>query len=275
MDVVFPMGYSLLEKGQGSCPQLKGILNDVEFCVCVQTRFGEHTLWTCRSEKTLIYVPVSLREEMMNWYHSSLHHPGAERMSLTIRQYFYWYGIKKDINSAFRVFEDLEKFNLKPDADTFSSLMEILYIDTKERFPYQASMPPRYNKEDVDDVVGASQIVLGAMEEAGIQKTKHIYHEHIRLLCALGLLEDANLVLEEALSTRTPVPVASLFMIATRFADRGDFDMAHGVAALSVEASCGELPQLVNRINNIKSPKQWTKGKLRTPEPELEPESPS
>ena len=98
MDVVFPMEYSLLEKGQGSCPELKRILNDVEKKKkFVQTRFGEYTLWTCRSEKTLIYVPVSLKKEMMNWYHSRFHHPGTERISLTIRQYFHWYGIKKDI----------------------------------------------------------------------------------------------------------------------------------------------------------------------------------
>ena len=30
MDVVFPMEYSLLEKDQGACEQLKGILDDKE-----------------------------------------------------------------------------------------------------------------------------------------------------------------------------------------------------------------------------------------------------
>ena len=61
MDVVFPMEYSLLAKDQSSCTQLKGILDDAEKKKKIlQTRFGEHTLWTYGSEKTLIYVPVSL-----------------------------------------------------------------------------------------------------------------------------------------------------------------------------------------------------------------------
>ena len=55
-------------------------------------------MWTYGSAKErLVFVPVSLREEMMDWYHSCLHRHGAERMSLTIRQFFYWYGIKRDI----------------------------------------------------------------------------------------------------------------------------------------------------------------------------------
>ena len=50
-------------------------------------------------EKRLIFVPVSLREEMLDWYHSSLHHPGAERMSLSIWQYLYWHGIETYITN--------------------------------------------------------------------------------------------------------------------------------------------------------------------------------
>lgn len=34
---------------------------------------------------------------MMDWYYSCLHHPGAARMSLTINDFFHWYGIPNDI----------------------------------------------------------------------------------------------------------------------------------------------------------------------------------
>ena len=90
-------------------------------------------------------------------------------------------------------------FNLKPDANTFVFLMESLYINTKDRFASSANAPLSCKKEDIEDTLGASEIIVEAMEEAGVKKTKHFFHKHMRLFCALGLLEIALSMFREAL----------------------------------------------------------------------------
>lgn len=165
------------------------------------------------------------------------------------------FGLKKDINAAFRVFEDLPTFELTPNGNTFEFLMEILYIDTKDRFPYHPGEPLPYNQQDVEDILGAAQIILDSLEEAGAQKTRHFFHEHIRLLCALGLLKDAHLVFQEALSVG-PVLVNSPFLLATRLAKNGDFESARAVVACSRAAGCGNLARLDKLINNIETPRK-------------------
>lgn len=162
------------------------------------------------------------------------------------------YGIKRDIDSAFVVYEDFERFDLHPDANTYTFLMEVLYLDTKGRFPIQANKAnPEISPQDIEDVIGVTQVLLGAMEEAGIEKTKPFVHEYVRLLCALNLLDEANLEVKEAISRGTGLTISTLFMLATRFADAGNTEMAFAVSGLSVEAGCGELRALGNRIKNI------------------------
>ena len=163
------------------------------------------------------------------------------------------YGMKRDINNAFLIFEDFEKFNIQPDANTFTFLMEALYIDAKDRFPYKQRL--QFNPQDIQDVVGAAQIVIDAMAEAGIQRTKLFFYEHIRLLYTLDLLEDAKSVLLEAIHTGTSVPKATLFMLGSKFANVGDFENARAIAQMSRAAGCGDFPRLINRINNLEARK--------------------
>ncbi|KAL7541638.1 hypothetical protein ACHAXR_011073 [Thalassiosira sp. AJA248-18] len=192
--------------------------------------------------------------KVLTW-HENEHMRSTHTMNILI----VGYGMRRDINSAFLVFEDCARFNIAPDASTFTFLMEALYIDTKDRFPHLVSKAkPQYNPEDRDDVVGAAQVILDAMAEAGVPKSKHFVHEHVRLLCVLGLVEEANLVLDEAITTGAPVHPGTLFVLATKLADTGDFEMAYAVAGTSVAAGCGKLPNLVSRINNIRNPRQRT-----------------
>eukprot|EP00571_Detonula_confervacea_P005363 CAMPEP_0172313854 /NCGR_PEP_ID=MMETSP1058-20130122/21123_1 /TAXON_ID=83371 /ORGANISM="Detonula confervacea, Strain CCMP 353" /LENGTH=756 /DNA_ID=CAMNT_0013027577 /DNA_START=99 /DNA_END=2369 /DNA_ORIENTATION=- len=197
-----------------------------------------------------VAVKVSFNERRMEHSHKMLTWKQNEHMRSThaMNVMLIGYGMKRDINSAFYIFEELPRFNLQPDANTFSFLMEALYIDTKERFPPHGGKPP---PQDIDDVLGASQIILDAMGEAEIEKTKQFYYEHIRLLCALSLLDDANLVLEDAIMSGVPIPRATLFILANRFADNGNYELAHKVAGLSAAAGCGKFPRLISRINNI------------------------
>ena len=59
-------------------------------------------LWTVRSKNTnewRICVPESLQLKVLEWYHSSLNHPGEVRTYSRISQHFHWKGMKKDITN--------------------------------------------------------------------------------------------------------------------------------------------------------------------------------
>lgn len=202
-----------------------------------------------------IALKVSYSQQRMDHSHNLLNWRGNEHLRSTsaMNVMLIGYGMMRDLNNAFFVFEELPRLGLQPDINTFSFLMEALYIDGKDRFPYKPGQPSNYNTQDIDDVVGAAQIILDAMEEAGIQKTKQFFYEHIRLLYTLGLLEDSKLVLEEAISAGIHLPMASVFMLSTRFAESGDFDNARVVANLSVAAGCGDFQDLTKRISNMET----------------------
>ena len=42
-------------------------------------------------------VPKSLQKRLVEWYHTTLCHPGETRMELTISQYFQWDNMQKHI----------------------------------------------------------------------------------------------------------------------------------------------------------------------------------
>ena len=50
-----------------------------------------------------VYVPKSLRQRVMNWYHFYLCHPGAEQLSNTPKQVYYW----KDNKRLPEIYKDL------------------------------------------------------------------------------------------------------------------------------------------------------------------------
>ena len=46
-----------------------------------------------------IAIPSILQDELTNGHHENLKHPGGDRMCLTIKQHFYWKGVKDSIKS--------------------------------------------------------------------------------------------------------------------------------------------------------------------------------
>ena len=47
--------------------------------------------------KKQIYIPNSLKDRVMEWYHTYLVHPGSTRMLSTIQRIMHWHGMRKDI----------------------------------------------------------------------------------------------------------------------------------------------------------------------------------
>ena len=48
--------------------------------------------------KGKVYIPKSLRTHVVNWYHTTLCHPGENQTEHTIRQYLYWENLRDDVH---------------------------------------------------------------------------------------------------------------------------------------------------------------------------------
>ena len=48
--------------------------------------------------KGRIYIPETLKHDVMKWYHTYLMHPGATRMLSSIQTTMHWHGIRSDID---------------------------------------------------------------------------------------------------------------------------------------------------------------------------------
>ena len=46
------------------------------------------------SEAVKLVIPATLQKELMDWHHKNLKHPGGNTMHLTLKQHFYWKGMK-------------------------------------------------------------------------------------------------------------------------------------------------------------------------------------
>ncbi|KAL7476080.1 hypothetical protein ACHAW6_001961, partial [Cyclotella cf. meneghiniana] len=105
------------------------------------------------------------------------------------------YGIKKDINTAFDVFEDSANYQLQTDMNTFTSLMESLHLSVKDKSASASRSP-----EDIDHILAIIDTVIGSMELTRVERSAHFYYEHIRLLCLLTKVDNAKSLLEHAIS---------------------------------------------------------------------------
>jgi hypothetical protein len=64
------------------------------------------------AQQETIYVPPSLRASLLQWYHSTLQHPGVKRMQATVREHFYWPGIDAAIESLVRTCDTCQRCKL-------------------------------------------------------------------------------------------------------------------------------------------------------------------
>ena len=48
----------------------------------------------------LIVIPKTLKKKVVEWYHTTLCHPGETRTEQTIRQHFYWKNLREDVHNT-------------------------------------------------------------------------------------------------------------------------------------------------------------------------------
>ena len=92
LEDVFPMPPKEIKKHQRKD---KKLLKSVQENSCYQLKKVEgHNLVHYKDK---IYVRDSLKNRVMEWYHTYLVHPGSTRMISTIQTLMHWHGIRKDV----------------------------------------------------------------------------------------------------------------------------------------------------------------------------------
>ena len=155
------------------------------------------------------------------------------------------YGMKKDLETAFELFENFDKYNIQADDNTYAFLMESLWLNVKDRVASN-----EFADTDVDDILAVIDTVVSSMQLAEVDGGKRFAYEHMRLLCVLKQVDEARALLEYAIENKVPVKIGSIAMIANGYVDRGDAESARDVANLSAAAGCGEPTFLLRQIEN-------------------------
>jgi hypothetical protein len=90
--------------------QLKSALQQQP--VKYSTTMREGTQLYVKTASDTIYVPASLRSAIMQWYHTTLQHPGIKRMQATLRESFYWPGMDAAVEALVRACATCQKCKL-------------------------------------------------------------------------------------------------------------------------------------------------------------------
>jgi hypothetical protein len=91
----FPMTYSRIAREQRKDTTIANAL--VNKTYTIQSFHGGEKQWDLTIFNEKIVIPQSLQNNIVNWYHEQLCHPGMTRTELSIVQHFYWKNIRKDV----------------------------------------------------------------------------------------------------------------------------------------------------------------------------------
>jgi len=97
----FPLQLAILAREQLTDDHLQAALQQQPSSYFESVR-DDQTIYVHKQTNS-IYVPVSLRGALTQWYHTSLQHPGIKRMQATIKEHFYWPGMDAAIDAVVRV----------------------------------------------------------------------------------------------------------------------------------------------------------------------------
>jgi len=113
------------------------------------------------------------------------------------------------VDRSFTVFHEFERFDLYPDANSYSYLLECISNEIKQMKavliydPVQQKVvktdPYRSSTDDFQIYVDSCVEVVSMMKDQGIDHTRHTLHEYVDALSCLGELDSAKITLENAI----------------------------------------------------------------------------
>jgi len=109
-DEEFPLDLSIIAAKQLSDTQLTAELakNPPKYTKIVRDTV---TLYAHNTTEA-VYVPTSMRASILQWYHTTLQHPGVKCMQATLKENFHWPGVDAAVESLVRTCETCQKCKL-------------------------------------------------------------------------------------------------------------------------------------------------------------------
>jgi hypothetical protein len=96
----FPLHFQIMAEAQTADEHLQAALRITPPKYVSAMRDG--VLLYVHSTNKSIYVPASLRSRILQWYHTTLQHPGIKRMQATVKDNFYWPGLDSAVEKLVR-----------------------------------------------------------------------------------------------------------------------------------------------------------------------------
>ena len=120
-EMIVPVDYEVIAVHQASDKELyefrtsKDTTGNYKMC-----DFGKTCLWTKKSQdgKDKIWLPSSLRQILLEWYHGTLQHPGSRRLEESVRANFTCPGIGnlcKEITGKCEICSEMKLTNVVKD----------------------------------------------------------------------------------------------------------------------------------------------------------------
>ena len=108
---VMPIEFGYIQAHQKEDPELQEKLKDDKYKLHTFHGAGKTYELICKDNK--IVIPNSLKQKVMDWYHTILVHPGRDRTEKTISQHFYWKGMHSDIEKFCKLCPTCQKTKQK------------------------------------------------------------------------------------------------------------------------------------------------------------------
>ncbi|MGH7974544.1 MAG: RNase H-like domain-containing protein, partial [bacterium] len=90
---IFPMHMGLIAEQQAKDDVLQDLRRRNPQDYHLQNVERHNVVWY----QNKIYIPETLRQRTLHWYHDMLHHPGKRRTEKTIRSHLTWHGLTNDV----------------------------------------------------------------------------------------------------------------------------------------------------------------------------------
>ena len=130
----FPLRYSILDKYQQKDQEMVKALRAGQYQTKTFRGGGKEYLLITQDGK--IVVPKVLQQYVLNWYHTYLLHPGANRTEECIRQHLTWPGLREDVRALVttcdkcqRCKKQRKKYGLLPPKEAETIPWEWLCVD--------------------------------------------------------------------------------------------------------------------------------------------------
>jgi hypothetical protein len=153
-----------------------------------------------------------------------------------------------DVDRAFATWDDFNTYNLEPNVDTYSFLLEALAVSISPL----AKRTDAERRQDAPGLLDAASAILSLMEQNGVPMCQHCINSYVQLLCNAERLDAATEFVLDSLEKKELVGNRTLLVVAKNNAKAGNFDIARLLSSKTSE----HFDHLDHKIN------EFEKGRL-------------